>query len=86
MVIHSSRHALLPKVSLSPFLGKLKRVVCSRRLQNTENSTRVNLSAFFFLLQVRRMEKKANKIAFKSEKQRQEQSLLNTKQQQGKKL
>ncbi|KAJ7391114.1 Protein ltv1 [Desmophyllum pertusum] len=35
---------------------------------------------------VRRMEKKANKIAFKSEKQRQEQSMLNTKQQQGKKL
>lgn len=32
------------------------------------------------------MEKKANKIAFKSEKQRQEQSMLNTKQQQGKKL
>ena len=32
------------------------------------------------------MEKKANKIAFKSEKQRQEQSLMNTKQQQGKKL
>lgn len=46
MVIHSSRHALLPKVSLSPFLGKLKRDVCSRRLQNTENSTRVNLSVF----------------------------------------
>ncbi|KAL9980507.1 hypothetical protein ACROYT_G009107 [Oculina patagonica] len=35
---------------------------------------------------VRRMEKKANKIAFKSEKQRQEQSMLHTKQQQGKKL
>ena len=32
------------------------------------------------------MEKKANKIAFKSEKQRQEQSLINTKQQQGRKL
>ena len=40
----------------------------------------------FVVLQVRRMEKKANKIAFKSEKQRQEQSMVNTKQQQGKKL
>lgn len=40
-VTHSSQN-----VSLSPFLGKLKRNVCSRRLQNTENSTRVNLSVF----------------------------------------
>lgn len=52
MVIHSSRHALLPKVSLSPFLGKLKRDVCSRRLQNTENSTRVNLSVFVVVVVV----------------------------------
>ena len=32
------------------------------------------------------MEKKANKIAFKSEKQKQEFSLMHSKQQQGKKL
>ena len=75
-VMHSSRHALLLKAYAWCFL---------HRLENNENSTRLNLSVVC-LLQMRRMEKKANKIAFKSEKQRQEQSLLNTKQQQGKKL
>ena len=60
---------------------------CARSLftRTRKHFTRINFSVVC-LLQVRRMEKKANKMAFKSEKQRQEQSLLNTKQQQGKKL
>lgn len=57
-----------------------------RTPQDTGKERSFDSSHFFVILQFRRMEKKANKTAFKSEKQRQEQSMMNTKLQQGKKL
>lgn len=52
-------------------------------------NTATNRGVIFFsfdLLQVRRMEKKANKVAFKSEKIKQELAMMHAKHQRGKKL